>query len=88
MHTDEIAALLAQLTNKMRWAINSSFKDYGKELPFQEAMQLGSQFAQHAFEEWLSRQSPTDSPTPILDRTLLPTNGKMRGGLTGTKKNG
>lgn len=85
MNTDDMAALFAELTNKIRWAINSSLKTYGLELGFQEAMRLGSHFAQDAFDQAITAQrtrSGSGSTKEELQRKSSP-NGK--GDLTGTR---
>lgn len=57
MHAFELSALNAQLTNKIRWAINSSLKEYGLEKNFREAQEWGAQYAEDVVEKVLSRTS-------------------------------
>lgn len=85
MHTNDIAALHAELTNKMRWAINSSLANYGLELSFKDAMSWGSRFAETVFEASISRTKTSSDK----DSEKKESNGKRpKKDLTTTKPYG
>jgi len=62
MHAFELSALNAQLTNKIRWAISSSLKEYGLERDFRTTQAWGQLFADDVLEKVLSQTSGS-SPT-------------------------
>lgn len=57
MHAFELSALNAQLTNKIRWAINSSLKEYSLEKDFRTVQSWGQQYADDVLEKVLSLTS-------------------------------
>lgn len=83
MTTDDMAALLAELTNKIRWAINSSLRSYGLELEFREAMSLGSRFASDAFDQAITAQrTRSGSGKATMDPSTSVPSKNGKGGLT------
>lgn len=53
--TTEVADLYAELTNKIRWAISTSWRAYGQEIGYKEAMELASGLSSDALSVLMER---------------------------------
>jgi len=72
--TQQVSDLYGELTNKIRWAISTSWKAYGKEISYSVAMELASGLASEVVAALMETGGRAITPT-----SLPSSNGHERG---------